>query len=341
MPRRWLAGVALAAWLAVLPRAAAADVVAEQVDPAHTGVSAEALGPPLRERWRRVFDDSVPISHEVRWPLVADGRVFVTFQNRDGGPGELHRLDPATGETMWKQEVTGWLAGAAYGAGKVLLATRETLYAFDAATGAPAWSRSTWPNRTGTGIDSGPVVADGVAYVGVLGAVYAVNVASNTVAWSRETSWTQGIGVGADHVYVNVGAAVLALRRAGGSEAWRGPAPDGATFLRGDPAVAGGRVYVPSRYDGAVYDAATGAPLRKRFWMDPAPAIDAQRAYVLSGESAEDDAVLHAVHATSGTTAWEFGGWDGVTSYPLVAGEHVYITGGAGTFTRSTGRRAP
>ena len=89
-------------------------------------------------------------------------------------------------------------------------------------------------------------------------------------------------------------------------------------------------MYVPSRYDGAVYDAATGALLRKRFWMDPLAAVDAQRAYVLSGESAEQDAVLQAVDAASGATAWEFGGWDGVTSYPLVAGEHVYVTGRRG-----------
>jgi outer membrane protein assembly factor BamB len=70
-------------------------------------VSARGLGPPLRERWRRVFDPSVPISHEVRWPLAAGGRVFVTFENRDGGPGELYALDPATGATLFKRDVEG------------------------------------------------------------------------------------------------------------------------------------------------------------------------------------------------------------------------------------------
>ena len=108
------------------------------------------------------------------------------------------------------------------------------------------------------------------------------------------------------------------------------PHPDQSAFLDADPTVAGGRVYVASRYDGAVYDATSGALLRKRFWMDPLPAVDAQRAYVLSGVSAEQEAVLHAVDAATGDTAWEFGGWDGVTSFPLVAGEHVYITGRRG-----------
>jgi outer membrane protein assembly factor BamB len=325
-----LAGVVLATGLVAGSPAAAADVVAEQLDAAHTGVSAQGLGPPLRERWRRVFNPGVPISHEVRWPLIADGRIFVTYQNREGGPGQLYALDPATGATLWMREVSGWLSGAAYGGGKVLLATQDALHAFDAATGAPAWSRSSWPGHDGTGIDSGPVAADGVAYVGVIGALYALDVDDGSVRWRRETSWAQGIAVGASRVYVNAGGALLALSRDDGGEAWRAAAPDETTFLRGHPTVAGGRVYVPSRYDGAVYDAATGGMLRKRFWMDPLAAVDGERAYVLSGESAEPDAILHAVHAAGGATAWEFGGWDGVTSFPLVAGDHVYVTGRRG-----------
>jgi outer membrane protein assembly factor BamB len=325
-----LIGLALVAGLAVGAPAAPADVVAEQLDAAHTGVSAQGLGPPLRERWRRVFDGSVPISHEVRWPLAAQGRVFITFQNRDGGPGQLHALDPATGATLWTREVSGWLVGAAYSSGKVLLATRETLYAFDAATGTQAWSRSQWPDRSGTGLDTAPVAADGVAYVGVIGALYAVNVSDGTVKWHRELSWVAGIGVGTERVYVNLRQTLVALRRADGAQAWSAPAPDESSFLDAHPTVAGGRVYVASRYDGAVYDATSGALLRKRFWMDPLPAVDAQRAYVLSGVSAEQDAVLHAVDAATGETAWEFGGWDGVTSFPLVAGEHVYVTGRRG-----------
>jgi outer membrane protein assembly factor BamB len=339
--RLGLAGLTLAAGLAVGSPAVPADVVAEQLDAAHTGVSAHGLGPPLRERWRRVFDPDVPISHEVRWPLVADGRVFITFQDRDGGPGQLYALDPATGATLWTREVSGWLSGAAYGNGKVLLATHDALYTFDAATGTPAWSRNRWPGRDGTGLDSGPVAAEGVAYVGVLGALYALSVDDGSVMWHRDMTTARGIGVGAEHVYVNGGDALLALRRADGAQVWRAPAPDeGGTFLSGHPTVAGGRVYVPSRYDGAVYDAASGGLLRKRFWMDPLPAVDAERAYVLSGESAEQDAILHAVDAATGATAWEFGGWDGVTSYPLVAGNHVYVTGRRGdlyALNRSSG----
>ena len=326
-----LTGLTLVVGLAVGPPAAPADVVAEQLDAAHTGVSAQSLGPPLRERWRRVFDPSVPISHEVRWPLTAHGRVFITFQNRDGGPGQLHALHPATGETLWTREVSGWLVGAAYDSGKVLLATRETLYAFDAVTGTPAWSRSQWPDRSGTGLDTAPVAAGGVAYVGVIGALYAVDVGDGTVKWHRDmSSRFAGIGVGAERVYVNAVQALVAVRRADGTQAWSAPAPDQSSFLDADPTVAGGRVYVASRYDGAVYEATSGALLRERFWMDPLPAVDAQRAYVLSGVSAEQEAVLHAVDVATGDTAWEFGGWDGVTSFPLVAGEHVYITGRRG-----------
>ena len=218
------------------------------------------------------------------------------------------------------------------------------MYAFDAATGAPAWSRNQWPGRSGSAIDSGPVAADGVAYLGVLGALYAVRVSDGAVLWQRDATRTGGIAVAGDRVYVNAGDAALALRRSDGTQVWRAPVPEGSgSFLSGHPTVAGGRVYVPSRYDGAVYDAATGALLRKRFWIDPLAAVDAERAYVLSGESAEQDAILQAVDAASGATSWEFGGWDGVTSYPLVAGEHVYVTGRRGdlyALERSSGRVA-
>lgn len=281
-------------------------MVAEQLDPAHTGVTAQGLGPPLRERWRWTFNPNVPIEHEVRWPLMAGGRVFVTFHDRDAGQAQLYALDPATGATLWQRDVGGFPTGAAYGAGKVIVATQDTLHAFDAATGALSWS---WTNGGGSGIHTGPVVAGGVAYVGVVGVgagMHALDVADGSSKWHRVTSFPQGIGVGAEHVYVNDGEALLALRRFDGSQAWRAPAPDeGRTFLDGHPTVAGGRVYVPSRYDGAVYDAASGALLRKRFWTDPLPAVDAQRAYVLSGVSAADDAVLHAVDAATGSTLWE------------------------------------
>jgi outer membrane protein assembly factor BamB len=205
-----------------------------------------------------------------------------------------------------------------------LVATHDTLHAFDAAAGTPSWS---WSNGGGSGIHIAPVVAGGVAYVGVLGfgaGLHAVDVADGSPRWHRPSGFPHGIGVGAEHVYLNDGDALVAVRRSDGGQAWRAPAPDeGRTFLDGHPTVAGGRVCVPSRYDGAVHDAASGALLRKRFWTDPLPAVDGQRAYVLSGVSAEHDAVMHTVDAATGSTLWEFGGWDGVTSFPLVAGDHV------------------
>ena len=161
-----VAGAALAVGLS-LSAPADADVVAEQLDPAHTGVSAASVGPPLRERWRRVFDPNVPISHEVRWPLVAGGRVFITYQDRDGGPGQL--LCAGSGE---RRDVV--VARCRRPAGGRGLRRREGLRRHPGRRsrvrrgvgGAGVVAQPVaGPHRNR--IDGPPVAADGVVYVGV------------------------------------------------------------------------------------------------------------------------------------------------------------------------------
>jgi hypothetical protein len=330
-------GVAVAAGLvlAAQPSVARADAVSVQLDVAHTGVSAQAVGPPLRERWRRTFDSSVPISHEVHWPLVAGGRVFVTFQDRDGGPAQVYALDPQSGSTLWERDLTGWLAGAGYGDGKLVVATSNGVSALDAVTGATAWARTTWPGRDTPSINDGLLVAGGDVYIAVSGlgtAVYALHTADGSIEWQHDVAWGRGLAAGSDRLYVNDTTSVLGLRRSDGGLVWQSPPPPtSSSFNFAAPTLAGGRLYIPARYDGAIYDAASGALLRSRFWMDPLAAVDASRAYVLSGVSASEDAVVQAVSTSSGETAWEFGGWRGVTSFPLVAGDVVYVTGPGGT----------
>lgn len=82
MRRRFGLGVAATfVALAAAHSPAAAQTVSQQIDAAHSGVvPGQAIGPPLKERWRRVLDSSIPVSSTVGNTLAADGRVFVTVQ---------------------------------------------------------------------------------------------------------------------------------------------------------------------------------------------------------------------------------------------------------------------
>ena len=315
------------ACLAASAPSAAAQTVTQQIDPAHTGVTAGVpIEPPLRERWRRVFDASIPVHHTVTDALVAEGRVFAAAQP-SGGQATLYALDPGDGHTVWSREFSGWMRGTGYGSGRVLVSTDSTLYALSPATGAVLWSRNQWPGRDGSSLDSGAVVADGTAYIGVFGygaGVYALDVSDGSVRWWRDMSWASGVAVAADRIFVNDVGSLVALRRSDGGELWR-HTPE-RTFFHGHPAVRDGRVYVPSISDGVVLDAGSGARLRGQ-WMEHRVAVDSQRVYSLAGEPYEDGAVLHAGGVADGATRWEFGAEDGITSFPLVSGETVYAMG--------------
>ncbi|HEX8085503.1 MAG TPA: PQQ-binding-like beta-propeller repeat protein [Solirubrobacteraceae bacterium] len=318
-----LAGGAPSAW---------ATGVTDQVDPAHTGVADESLPPPLREKWRRTFDGDAPISHTIRTPLVADGRVFVS-RTRDNTVNEVHAMASATGAPLWQRtDLVGFIRSLGYGSGRVLVSTDDGLYALYAASGQTAWS------RTGR-VDQSAIADDGVAYYGDGSNLWAVDAATGAEQWHRAVGNTNGIAVGDDAVYVNAGSELVAVRRSDGTIAWHTPTPDGWPFSAAPPAVAGGRVYVPSS-NGGVYDAATGELLRP---ISAASlfAVDGARSYALSGQPMYDGAVLEARSVTTGSTAWEWGAWNGVSSYPLVSGDIVYALGANGVLyalDRTTGR---
>jgi outer membrane protein assembly factor BamB len=328
------AGAALAGILltAALPRAAAADTVAEQIDPAHTGVTTDAPAPPLRERWRRTFDPGYPITNEVGSALAAGGRVFATFQKSgSGNPAQVYALDPQDGSTLWARDLTGWLGRAGLGNGLVVVAAGRGVHALRVADGSLAWSRTTWTNIDNPSITSGPLVAGGDTYVVVNSYLFALDSDDGSIEWQTPSSYSAGLAAASDKLYVVESQSVKALRRSDGGVIWQSPPPPATSSFSAvaGPTLVGNYLYIPSAYDGAIYDANSGALVKGRVWMSGMAAADAQHAYALSGVpySWSDGVVLQAMSPTGGATAWEFGEWRGVTSYPLVAGNVVYVTG--------------
>ncbi len=71
-----------------------------QIDATHTGATTSAtLTPPLKQRW--VVNFGQPISY----PLIADGRVFVTVRNASFQGTTLFALNADNGATLWSSNL--------------------------------------------------------------------------------------------------------------------------------------------------------------------------------------------------------------------------------------------
>ncbi len=79
---------------------ASAQVASEQarnfqIDATHTGaITTQHLTPPLKQRW------VVDFGQKISYPLIADGKVFVTVRNAGSGT-TLFALDSTFGGLLW------------------------------------------------------------------------------------------------------------------------------------------------------------------------------------------------------------------------------------------------
>ncbi len=182
----------------------AGSSVAYQVDIAHTGnQSASTLTPPLTQSW------AVDLGGPVSYPLIVDGRVFVTIGNSDTYGTKIEALDLATGNAIWGPiDVSGtyFWSNAAYDAGRVYVVNFDGLLtAFDASTGATVWAQQ-MPGQYA--FSSPPTAAGGMVFVGGAGSggtIYAVDGATGHVLWTASVlnGDNSSPALSADAVYVN------------------------------------------------------------------------------------------------------------------------------------------
>src|SRR5579875_3723432 len=98
-----LIGLAVVAMSALcVPAAAAApergrtcDAVAHHEDANHSGASCTTLPASATQRW------SVTLNGTASYPIIAEGKVFVTTASTSGSDGWLYALDAATGAVAW------------------------------------------------------------------------------------------------------------------------------------------------------------------------------------------------------------------------------------------------
>ena len=335
-----LSALAAASALLFAPAAHAAspgnDAVAYQINPAHTGaVYTPNLTPPFHKAW------SVDLGGSVSYPLIAQGKVYVTVDANNGAAVNLYALDATTGSVVWGPvNVVGTglyfaptgFANAAYDAGRVFtVGAGGTMAAYDADTGTPVWTTQL-PDQYS--FSSAPTAANGIVYTGGAGdggTLYAVRESDGTLLWTQgvENGDSSSPAVTQDGVYVSyVGPQSYKFDPITGSLLWHyqgyGEGGGGST-----PVLYNDSLFVRQvdngQNSGQILSAADGAVLgtfAPGYFVNPAiPAFDNGSAFLRVGGS------LTASDLAFQSSRWTFAPTnDTVTAAALVV-NGVVITG--------------
>jgi len=302
--------------------------VAYQVDYAHSGRAAfgTSLTLPTGTAW------SVTVNGASSYPLIAEGKVFVTTASGGNPYGtSLYALDEQTGNVAWGPIAisgTYFWSGHAYDHGKIFVVNFDGLLrSFDAATGKAGWSVQL-PGQYA--FDSPPTAVNGVVYVGGAGSggtVYAVNESNGNVLWTAPV-WggdDSSPAVSSDGVFVSYPCQAYKFEPFTGGTLWHyaGGCSGGGGRT---PAVANGKLYMRDWTTGAqgkVFDAATGTEVGS-FTANPIPAFSGQHGYFLSSGN------LTGVDLNANSTSWSFAGDGGLASAPIVVNQTVFVGSSSG-----------
>ena len=295
-----------------------------QVNTTHTGsITSPGLVPPLRQKWSINFGDYIS------YPIIADGRVFVTVKH--SGPlydSQVYAIDAASGAILWSFNLTGeslWSA-LTYENGRLFASTAEGgLRRFDAATGAVIWTKS-----VGGPFTAPPVAFQGVVYLSGRDSVWAFRQDTGDWIWKTPvamTSNTTSPVVTDDAVYVSYSCPeVYKLNRATGAQIWTyGPNCSGAGGYT--PILHNGRLYVREGVANYIFDSQTGSLLSTvSSPVENAPAFSGNMGFFLHGAPRFAQlATLEARDQSNNALVWSFTGDGYLQSGLLVVNNILYV----------------
>lgn len=254
-----------------------------QINETHTGsINSPGLTPPLRPKWSRSF------GQKMSYPLIADGKVFVTVRNVSAFGTELYALNAADGATLWSYSLGGFSYWSAicYENGRVFALNSDGLLrAIDGDNGTVIWTKQL-PGLTFT---SAPTVFQGVVYVasGANGGnASAVSADTGNILWTTPVQAGASISpaVTADGLYLSyICGNIYKLNPTDGSIIWRrNPVCSGSGGET--PVLYNGRLYVrdPGSNTDWIYDSQTGG-LVDTFISKSAPVFSGTRGFFLKG----------------------------------------------------------
>lgn len=301
------------------------DSTTYQISPLHDGV---APGTALRQRLVQAW--SKDLGGTVSYPVIAGGRVFVTVAHTATYGSDLYAFDATTGRVDWgpiNLAGTYFISGLTYDKGRVFVVNFDgVLRAFNAATGAQAWSvqlPGQWAFTSPPTADSGTVYTSGAGSGGTL---YAVNEATGAVKWTAPVANGDHSSptVNATSVFVSYACETTYRFTLTGSPVW-----NHTTGCSGG----GGRTTVLHRGELWVRDDAgmtpvvlstkTGQALRT-FTSQTAPAFAGASALLIQTGG------LTAIDASTGRTRWTQSGDGQLASAPIVSGTVAYVGSSSG-----------
>lgn len=314
-----------------------------QVDHTHAGFLTLGTAPtlPLSGRW------TVTLEGRVSYPVVADGRVFVTVA-RIAPPNSVlgtsvYALDVNTGATLWGpvEHSTNYMWSAhTYANGRLfVLSATGLLRALDASTGAEVWSVQ-MPGSMG--YSAPPVAVNGLVYLSAPGGqMLAVSQEDGSTLWSASVlnGMSSSPTLGSDGLYVSYACDAYRLDPLSGEKIWhfRGACSSGGggrtTVLEGNSLFAA--AYTGSGVAFRTFNASDGAII-DGFSTSAMPAVAGGIAYfVTSGQ-------LHAVDTATNATLWTYEGDSSLNTTPLVIDNTVAVgssTGAVYLIDRATGNQ--
>lgn len=303
------------------------DAVAYQINSHHTGAIEfpHALHLPLTRVWERNLDG------QVSYPLIADGKVIVTYANQGNYGTHLIALNQSDGKTAWGPISIGgtyFWSNAAYDAGKIFVVNFDGLLkTFRASDGGFLWSVQL-PGQYA--FSSPPTAKGGLVYVGGAGSggtLYAVDETNGDVKWQK------GVANG-DHsspvvsrngVYVSYPCNTYKFDPKTGKQKWN--YYTGCDGGGGNTSVlASHRLFVrdwSATPNGVVLNSKTGKA-EDKFASSTAPAISRGTAFFL------ENGTLRARNVDTLKALWSFAGDGQLSSAPLVINHYVFVGSGSG-----------
>src|SRR5215831_13716437 len=294
-----------------------------QINEAHNGSSPSVIVPPLTQRW------SVNFGQAISYPLVADGKVFVTVKKETSDGTILYALNGADGSTLWSYDLAGFYpwSGLCYENGRLFTLTRDGwLRAFDGSSGSLLWSNRFYPFSN---FDSTPSVFQGKIYFSspVTNVLYAVN--ANTGAELWETGSYPGgkssPAVATDGVYASYACgSKYKSNLVNGAQIWNkyfGCSGGGGST----PALYNGRLYARDNNPDYILDSQTGNWIGT-FLSKSVPAFWGNLGFFLNGpKTLGTYGVLEAHDLNTNNVQWTFAGDGHLQSSVIVVNGYVYV----------------
>ncbi len=292
--------------------------------------------PNLEVKWNQVYGQGGSAS-----PAVVNGVMYVDADFYAENTHYLYALDANTGTQLWRQSrgTKQSPSSPAVANGLVFIGDLDNnLYAFNARTGAPAWTFT-----TGNSVWSSPTVANGIVYIiSGDGNMYALDAATGTQLWVKTvfqfgtySTGNPAVSGGAVYIPASIGASLYALDAKTGAPRWS--IQTGGSMGSSSPAVANGIIYA-GMDDGSLYalDAGTGAT----HWKSPALGLNIRGVAVGNGlvyvgaTDSNYNPGLYGINASTGAIVWKFltGGIGYNFSSPAFANGVVYMPGGVGIY---------